>query len=146
NYYGYDETISVVNNLIDFKQYYPISTSTGSARITNTQGVSKLTDHFLSFYANTAYTHQRKYTVSASFRRDEANLFGVAFNRKGTPLWSVGSSWVVTNESFFDVSFIDFLKLRATYGINGNVSRLASAYTVASFSANGVSHSLRNAA
>src|SRR5690606_27096379 len=42
--------------------------------------------------------------------------------------------------------FIGFLKLRATYVINGHVSRLASAYTVASFSANGVSHSLRNVA
>lgn len=144
-YYGYNEKISVVNNRVDHQNYYPLSTSAGTDRIINSQGLSKFTDHFLSSFANASYMYRNKYTVSTSIRKDEANLFGVAFNRKGTPLWSVGSAWIISNESFFRVPSIDFLKLRATYGLNGNVSRMASAYTIARFDATGFIHSLQNA-
>lgn len=144
-YYGYMENYSAVNTIMDFKTYYPITSSTGTNRVPNIQGVGKLTDNFLSYFANASYNYDNRYTLSGSIRKDEANLFGVNTNMKGTPLWSVGGMWNMTNEGFFNSSFIHQAKLRATYGINGNVSRSASAYTTALYFASGQSHNFTHA-
>jgi hypothetical protein len=87
----------------------------------------------LSYFINAAYTYNTRYTLSVSGREDEANLFGVKTNEKGTPLWSAGAAWLLSNESFYKLLWLPELKLRTTYGCNGNISRLASAYTTATF-------------
>lgn len=133
--YGYNpETSTGVSNLdyvTAFPQYYSLS---GTSIIVNSTKVSKTTDNFLSYYANTAYTYNRKYILSGSVRKDEANLFGVATNQKGAPFWSIGGAWQLSNEEFYKPKWLPLLKLRATYGYNGNISRLASAETVLTYS------------
>ncbi|QNK61104.1 SusC/RagA family TonB-linked outer membrane protein [Pedobacter sp. PAMC26386] len=79
-----------------------------------------LTNRYTSIFANAAYTFKRRYTLSASIRKDETNFFGVESNQKGTPLWSTGLAWDISKESFYDSGLLPFLKLRATYGYNGN--------------------------
>ncbi|HEY4148891.1 MAG TPA: hypothetical protein VGM41_08180, partial [Chitinophagaceae bacterium] len=79
------------------------------------------------------YEWKSRYTISASAREDQANLFGVKTNQKGTPLWSAGLAWKIDKEAFYKCTWLPALKLRASYGHNGNISRLASAYTTASF-------------
>ncbi len=93
-----------------------------------------MTDHFLSYYANAAYTYLDRYILTGSVRKDEANLFGVNANQKGTPLWSAGLGWIASKENFYHAEWLPYLKLRGTYGYNGNISRLASAFTTAHFS------------
>src|SRR5690606_28275798 len=66
--------------------------------------------------------YNARYTVSASARRDASNLFGVETNDKWKPLWSIGGSWDVHNESFFKTNALSQLRLRATYGYSGNVA------------------------
>jgi hypothetical protein len=65
------------------------------------------------------YNYQSKYYLSASIRRDGSTKFGEN-NRWGWfPTASVG--WSIHNEDFMsNISWIDQLKLRASYGISGN--------------------------
>lgn len=90
-----------------------------------------LTDRNLSYYMNAGYSYGGRYIVSASARLDQSNLFGVAANQKGVPLWSAGFAWNLANESFYDFAAVPHLKLRASYGYNGNISKSVTAYTTA---------------
>ncbi|HWK07377.1 MAG TPA: SusC/RagA family TonB-linked outer membrane protein [Puia sp.] len=126
--YGYEPNSYTVQSLINYNINYPFYGNLGNGSIPVVQNISKTTDHFLSYYSNAAYTYNNKYILSGSVRYDEANLFGVETNEKGAPLYSFGGAWLVTNESFYHFSWIDYLKIRATYGYQGNISRLTSAY------------------
>lgn len=64
------------------------------------------------------YEFDDKYSVSASGRRDTFSRF--ARNRASQWFFSGSFGWNVTNESFFDVDWINSLKVRASYGETGN--------------------------
>jgi len=131
--YGYQPDRSSAASQLDFVTQFPLYYNPSlQASVVNPVIVSKLTDRFLSYYFNSSYTYNVRYTVSASARDDEANLFGVKTNQKGTPLWSAGAAWQINNESFYKIKWLPLLKFRATYGYNGNISRLASALTTVS--------------
>ncbi|MDR0692309.1 MAG: TonB-dependent receptor [Prevotellaceae bacterium] len=73
----------------------------------------------LSFFGILDYNWQSKYFLQASVRADGSSLFGSS-NKWGT-FWSVGGSWNINQEDFMkDFSFINLLKLRVSYGVNGN--------------------------
>ena len=74
---------------------------------------------FLSFLGRVNYSYKNKYLVNASFRRDGTSKFSPS-NRWGN-FPSIGAGWVVTEESFMgDQEFIEFLKLKASWGRLGN--------------------------
>lgn len=130
--YGYEPEVSKLNPNIDYITSYTLySGDLGSLPIPNPIGISKTTDHFISYYGNAVYTYGNRYIISGSIRKDEANLFGVSTNQKGSPFWSIGGGWLLNNEKFFHASWLSLLKFRISYGYNGNISRLASAYTTA---------------
>lgn len=79
---------------------------------------TKMTD--LSYFGNGAFSYQEKYNLSASFRLDKASIFGLSKAARNNLLWSVGLSWNLHREQFFRSDLIDLLKVRVTYGINGN--------------------------
>ncbi len=78
----------------------------------------------LSEYANADYSYNKTYLLSASIRKDGSSLFGPGTNKTGTPYWSLGSSWILSNESFYNIGLFPYLKLSATFGYNGNVNPL----------------------
>lgn len=86
-------------------------------------------NNYISLFGNASYTYKQRYTLSGSVRKDMSNLFGVSTNDKGIPLWSAGASWNISDESFYDVSFLPYLKLRTTYGFSGNLDSRKSAVT-----------------
>ncbi|RXQ88050.1 SusC/RagA family TonB-linked outer membrane protein [Ancylomarina salipaludis] len=86
---------------------------------------------FASFYSNLGYSFQNKYNFTASIRYDLSNLFGQSAEYLYRPLWSVGASWNLTEESFINLEWLNRLKLRATYGINGNIPTTETAHLVA---------------
>jgi TonB-linked SusC/RagA family outer membrane protein len=100
--------------------------------------LTDLTDRFVSYYANMAYTFLHRYTLSGSARRDASNLFGVKTNQKAVPLWSAGLSWAVSKEPFFKLDAISSLRARLTYGYNGNIDKSVTAFPTASYSNNSV--------
>ncbi|MEJ5994395.1 SusC/RagA family TonB-linked outer membrane protein [Pedobacter sp. Du54] len=129
--YGYDEeheTSKTVDYTTSFKRLI-IPTTTLLIENGDSRGV--LTDRFLSYYANGAYSYNKRYVVSASARFDQSNLFGVKTNQKGVPLWSAGAKWNIHEEAFYKLDYLDQLSLRATYGYSGNVNKNLSAYATA---------------
>lgn len=143
SYRGYLEEYEAINNQIDYVNRYPVHNTSGVAQISlANNGVTRLTDNFLSMYANASYNYRHRYTISGSLRKDEANLFGVKSNMRGTPLWSIGAVWQLDREPFYQWNKVENLRIRATYGVNGNISRAASAYTTGSLSNQGQSHGL----
>lgn len=72
-----------------------------------------------SFFGIFDYSYDSRFYLRASLRTDGSSKFGVN-NRWGT-FYSVGASWNIHRESFLEyIDVIDVLKLRASYGVNGN--------------------------
>lgn len=64
------------------------------------------------------YNYDSKYLLTLTMRRDGYSAFGT--NNKRAYFPSVAGAWTISNEDFFKSDFINFLKLRASYGENGN--------------------------
>ncbi|WP_339879096.1 SusC/RagA family TonB-linked outer membrane protein [uncultured Algoriphagus sp.] len=131
-FYGYDDELGSslgVDYVTRFRRYHNQSLANIFYRNSHT-GTA---DRFLSYYANASYTLDKKYTLSASARKDASNIFGVEANDRGVPLWSVGGSWIISEEGFYKADWMPYLRLRTTYGYNGNINRSVSAYTTANF-------------
>jgi len=75
----------------------------------------------LSYFSNASYTYLNRYNLTGSFRIDQADFFGGDPEFKYRPLWSIGLGWNASNEKFIEsIGWVNLLKLRATYGVNGN--------------------------
>jgi TonB-linked SusC/RagA family outer membrane protein len=73
----------------------------------------------LSTMGRVGYRYRGKYIVDFSLRRDGYSAFG-AGNKYGV-FPAIGLSWNIIEESFLsNVTFLDNLKLRASWGENGN--------------------------
>lgn len=76
-------------------------------------------DASTSFMARVNYSFKSKYLLNLTFRRDGTSKFspGHQWGNFG----SVGAGWVMTDEPFMsDISWLDFLKLKASWGTVGN--------------------------
>ncbi|WP_188459034.1 SusC/RagA family TonB-linked outer membrane protein [Psychroflexus planctonicus] len=105
----------VPSNSFDFAD---IGTATGAGE-NNTAGSYAYDVRRLSYFGRLEYTLDDKYLFSAMLRRDSSTRFGPN-NRVGY-FPSITSGWIISDENFFPQSDnIDFLKLRASYGIMGN--------------------------
>lgn len=73
----------------------------------------------ISYLGRVEYTFDDRYNFSFSLRSDGSSVFGTD-NKWGT-FWSAGASWRLEQEKFLkEVSWIDQLKLRLSYGTSGN--------------------------
>lgn len=72
----------------------------------------------LSTIGRLNYNYKGKYLLSGALRRDGSSKFGI--NRQWGSFPSVSAGWVVSDEKFWTVNSINFLKVRASYGITGN--------------------------
>ena len=136
NYYGLDPVTkangnSGINPMTQYPFYYnPFLTAT----IPTAPGQTGTTDRYRSYYVNASYAYLHKYIFSASARKDETNIFGVKSNQKGVPLWSAGIGWNLSEETFYRLEAFPYLKLRVTYGYNGNADKTTSAYLTSGLS------------
>lgn len=89
---------------------------------------------YASFFSTASYTFDKKYTVFGSLRYDGSNLFGVNPKYRYLPLWSIAGSWNVTRERFMEnADFISELKLRGSYGVQGNIDKTTSPFVIGEF-------------
>ena len=73
----------------------------------------------LSYLGRLTYSYKSKYLLSASYRTDGSSYF--APGNKWGSFPSVSLGWVATQESFMEgLSWLNNLKLRASYGTTGN--------------------------
>jgi TonB-linked SusC/RagA family outer membrane protein len=70
------------------------------------------------YFSRVNYDFANKYLLSASIRRDGNSRF--PRDIRWANFWSIGAAWKIDEEKFFNVSWVDMLKLRASYGVTGN--------------------------
>lgn len=73
---------------------------------------------FQSYLMNVNYSYENRYSGQASFRRDGSSRFGS--NNKYGNFFSLSGAWNIHNESFFDISGINYLRAKVAYGQVGN--------------------------
>ncbi len=101
--------IQVAEGIFEFDNFATPVSLGGSTTIKTIEG----------YFARANYNFDNKYYISGSVRRDASSVFS-SDSRWGT-FYSVGGAWRIDQEDFMkDVSFIDQLKLRASYGEVGN--------------------------
>jgi TonB-dependent starch-binding outer membrane protein SusC len=128
-YYGYDD-VRGLSTPVDYISQFRLYQNPGNLQTIPYQGThAGLVDRYVSYFGNAAYTYRNKYTVSASARKDMSNLFGVETNQRGVPLWSTGLGWTISEEDFYNGEKLPYLKLRASYGYNGNIDKSTTAFT-----------------
>lgn len=94
--------------------YYGLSTGLNQA---NGAGFSDY--HAIAMMARINYKYKDKYLLTLTDRRDGASLFSK--NNKYAYFPSAALGWLISEESFMKkFSMINFLKLRVSYGANGN--------------------------
>ena len=70
------------------------------------------------YFVRAQYDFAEQIFASLSFRRDASSRFHPD-NRWGN-FWSAGAAWIVSKSDWFDVSWLNMLKLKASYGSQGN--------------------------
>ncbi|WP_339700947.1 SusC/RagA family TonB-linked outer membrane protein [Algoriphagus aquimarinus] len=130
-FYGYNRE-RASSQPVDYRVLFPqFNNEFQTSLIPNRDQLSQGADRFYSLYANTSLSYKRRYDITGSVRRDASNLFGVRANQRAVPLWSAGLGWTISEEDFYGWRGMPFLKLRFSYGYNGNVDRSLTAFTTA---------------
>ena len=116
--------------MLDYKYYYAYAPSVDanipylntSVASSDEVGYGASKETLLSFFGRAEYDYASRYYVNASIRGDGSSLFG-ANNRWGL-FWSASASWNIHNERWMQGTsdWLTMLKLRASYGVNGNNS------------------------
>ena len=128
SFYDYDRTKLSFNNQYDYTTRYPVR-PTGTALLSTPPAeLNKTVDRYLSYYANGSLLYNNLYTLTGSIRWDGSNLFGVKTNQKGVPLWSIGAAVKLSDLLSVRPIWLNNLKVRASYGFNGNVNTNASSF------------------
>ncbi len=85
-------------------------------------GMGKEYDRFAAFYLNGQYTFDKKYNFYGTVRYDGSNRLGSSPDARWLPTWSFGGAWNLDEENFlYDVNWVDYLKLRASYGLTASL-------------------------
>ncbi|HLU94418.1 MAG TPA: SusC/RagA family TonB-linked outer membrane protein, partial [Membranihabitans sp.] len=71
-----------------------------------------------AFMARLNYSLLGKYMITATWRRDGYSAFGQRYPYATFP--STALAWRLSEETFFDVPWINYAKLRLSWGVNGN--------------------------
>ena len=89
----------------------------------------------MSYFGRLGWSYANKYFVQANFRADAYDSSKLDKNHRWGYFPSVSAGWTVSNEPFMQgiksALNLSFLKLRASWGVNGNVNALG-AYQYAS--------------
>lgn len=96
--------------------YRYLSTAEGTKTVTNSSSIYAM----ISYFAKANYSYDGKYLASVTVRRDASSRFGMKHNYGVFPSASLG--WRISQERFMQgaKNWLSDLKLRASFGINGN--------------------------
>jgi TonB-linked SusC/RagA family outer membrane protein len=92
--------------------------SNGTNNSLRTNYGTKEDESFLSYFGRVNYNFDEKILFTGVFRRDGSTKFGPA-NRFGN-FFSFSGGYILTQEDFFNINELNFLKIRASWGQNGN--------------------------
>jgi len=118
---GHETTNQKNNYLLAQKENFLIPSNpelANGARLMDATSYSQIYN-LESFLSRAQYDYKEKYFLSASIRYDGSSRF--APDSRWGAFWSVGGAWLLSKENFLrDISQINELKLKASYGTQGN--------------------------
>ena len=83
----------------------------------------------MSYFGRLTYSYDDRYSIQANFRADAFDSSKLSKDVRWGYFPSVSAGWTISNESFIkdnvDRSVLNFLKIRASWGRNGNVNVLS---------------------
>ena len=95
----------------------------------------------ISYYGRLTYSYDNRYSLQANFRADAFDSSKLSKQARWGYFPSFSAGWTISNEPFFKDNIgqeaISFLKLRASWGRNGNINSLGSYQYATSISYNG---------
>ena len=114
----------LTNNAENFRylQFYDPAAST------RTMGGQEYSRFNESFFGRVAWTYDNRFNVQANFRADAYDMSKLSKKNRWGFFPSVSAGWTISNEKFFKngikPEFWSFFKIRASYGVNGNINSL----------------------
>lgn len=81
------------------------------------EGVNE--DNLISYISKFDYNYKNKYYLGASIRRDGSSRLSPS-NRWGN-FYSVSAGWIISSERFLQKEWLDFAKVKFSYGTTGNL-------------------------
>ena len=101
------------------KMFSDTNLELGGAVIDGQQASSSLSRYNNEgYFVRAQYDYASRIFVSGSFRRDASSRFHK--DHRWGNFWSAGAGWLINNEPWFGVSWVDMLKLKASIGSQGN--------------------------
>lgn len=89
-------------------------------------------DRFAAFYGHAEYSYNSKYNISFDGRYDGSNKMGKSNTARWLPTGTIAAGWVISDENLFKekVSWVSFLKLRASYGLTASMGNATNSQIV----------------
>ena len=120
---GYEQYKLTASSLSAYNDhlYSPFIPELGNAHGTSKKDLSSSSTHYMTqgIFGQLQYDYKETYFLSGSYRRDASSCFAPG-HRWGN-FGSVGAAWQITKMDFMkDIKWINFLKLKLSYGIQGN--------------------------
>ncbi len=72
----------------------------------------------VGYFARLNYSLKNRYFANVAYRRDASSRF--AEDHKWGDFWSASAAWLISGEDFFNVAWVDMLKVKASFGEQGN--------------------------
>lgn len=114
-----DELLNLQENF----RYLNYSTVTANDNITG----NRIRNSQIAYFGRFGWNYDQRYNLQFNFRADAYDASKLHLDHAWGYFPSVSGGWTITNEGFmqnFIPNVLSFLKLRASYGINGSISNL----------------------
>ena len=118
---GFGESVGAGNTTSNWPndwRYAYVGNTSGDPSLGDISGSTWGDSGLVSFFGRVNYNFDERYMVSLILRHDGSSNF-MRGHRWGT-FPSVSAGWVISNESWWNPRVINFLKLRGSWGQNGN--------------------------
>jgi TonB-linked SusC/RagA family outer membrane protein len=122
--YKYENLYASKADAVDYWGYQELSGYLSSPYIPGSYTTKYNTEGYI---AQVMYDYDNRYFAQASYRRDASSRFHP--DHRWGNFWSAGLAWIVSKESWFKADWVNNLKLKASYGEQGNDRISDYAYT-----------------
>lgn len=138
-YYGYNHKVGIYNKTFSPKGWEGGSSIEIPGSIM--EGTISPDDYWrpetrhrtVSTFFNAGYSYKAKYNIEGSYKVDQASAFGINARLAKNKYWAFSGSWNIAKENFMVFDNLDNLKLRVSYGKNGNMRRGLTTLTTISY-------------
>ena len=118
---GFGESVGAANTTSNWPndwRYAYVGNTSGDPTLGDISGSTWGDSGLVSFFGRVNYNYDERYMLSLILRQDGSSNF-MRGHRWGT-FPSISAGWVLTNENWWNLPAVNFLKLRGSWGQNGN--------------------------